>query len=205
MKRDLWCEGVAAWACVLLLSGCSSTPKTYPGPDGIAYRSDKALQKVWTADGFNFAAYDTIYVAETGAAIAPRREQSEAFERARRLIPSEFAAAIQEKRLFQHVVTREADIPPTAKVLRLETAITEFGKANGDQPVITVYGKLLDQDRPVLQFEARRGGGFSVSRVLGLDKRNKEIQPEDIRTMAKALAEFLRRKMTERSVLKSGR
>src|ERR1041384_7998388 len=101
MKRNVWCEGMAAWACVVLFSGCASAPKNYPGPDGIVYRSDKALQKVWTADGFNFAAFDTIYVAETGATIAPPREQNESFESARHLIPEEFAAAFQEKRLFQ--------------------------------------------------------------------------------------------------------
>jgi hypothetical protein len=196
MKYGFWCEGMAAWACVVLLSGCASKPKTSPGPDGTAYRSDKALQKVWTAEGFNFAGYDTIYVTETGATIAPSREQTANFESARRLIPDEFAAAIQQTHLFQHIVTREADIPPNAKVLRLETAITEFAKM-GDPALIALSGKLLDQNRPVLQFEAHRGAGFSVSRVLGLNKRNKEIQPEDIRSMAKALAEFIRRKISE--------
>lgn len=184
MKRDLWVS-IATAACIVFLSGCASTPKTYPGPDGITYQRDKALQKVWMAEGFNFANYDTIYIAETGAMIAPTREQNQAFETNRRLLHEEFAAAIQETRLFRHVVTREPDIPVGAKVLKLETAITEFARGDSDRQIISIYGRLIDQNRPVLQFEARRRAG-----------QNKEIRPEDIRSMAKALAEYIRRKLT---------
>ena len=190
MKRDLWVS-IATAACIVFLSGCASTPKTYPGPDGISYQQDKALQKVWMAEGFTFANYDTIYIAETGAMIAPTREQNQAFETNRRLLHEEFAAAMQEKRLFRHVVTRETDIPVGAKVLKLETAITEFARDDSDRQLVSVYGRLIDQTRPVLQFEARRKAGSRSSA-----KQNKEIQLEDIRSMAKALAEYIRLKLT---------
>jgi hypothetical protein len=169
---------------MFFLAGCALNSKTYPGPEGITYRRDKNLHKVWMAQGFNFTGYDTIYVAETGAMIAPLREESQAFDFARRLVQEEFAAAIQETRLFQHVVTRESDIQPGAKVLKFETKITQFRKGNDLPPIITVFGRMLDNARPVFQFESQRKGDVAGSRPLGFE----------VRTMAKALGEFIQRK-----------
>ena len=141
-----------------------------------------AVMGDWLATGFNFAGYDTVYIADAQAMTAPLFEESQAFDLAKRLVQEEFAAAIQEKRLFQNVVTRESDIRPGAKVLKLETTITQFRKGgDGTRPVIGVYGRMLDNAQPMFQFESRRIGRSEAATVSG-----------EIRTMAKSLAEFIR-------------
>ena len=190
MKHNLWLLAAAGLA-MSFLGACALTPKTYPGPEGITYRRDKNLHKVWLAQGFNFTGYDTIYVADTGAMVAPFREESQAFDFAKRLVRDEFAAAIQEKHLFQNVVTRESDIKRGAKVLKLETQINQFRKGNdtGVSPIIAVYGRMLDNARPVFQFESRRTGDTAGSRPLGFE----------VRAMAKSLAEFVGRRAAQGS------
>jgi hypothetical protein len=48
-----------------LLSACGSTTPPTRSSDGIAYREDKDLQRVWIADGFAFQGYDVFHVQET--------------------------------------------------------------------------------------------------------------------------------------------
>jgi hypothetical protein len=108
------------------------------------------------------------------------------------LVRDEFAAALQEKRLFQYVVTQERDIKPGARVLKLQTSITEFRSGrDGAMPMIGIFGKIVDprwfvasadNAQPVFQFDSRRIGTSTVPN-----------QTADIRSMAKALAEFIRR------------
>ena len=181
MNRKLWLSAILGLTS-LLLFGCASSKRTYPDAGGITYNEDKELHKVWLAKGFNFRGYDTVYVAETQATIAPLREESNAFDLARRLVRDEFAAALQESRLFRNVVTSDSDIKPGSKVLRLETWIKEFRRGTGDAPpVIGILGKILDNGQAAFQFDSRRAGSSTF------------IETTDIRSMAKALAAFIRR------------
>jgi hypothetical protein len=180
MKRNRWLWKAVAMAFVFS-SGCASRPTTSPAPGGIVYRQARNFPKVWLAKGFNFTGYDTIYITDTGATVAPLRHESSAFDAAKRLVRDEFAAAIQEKRLFENVVTREADIKPAMKVLKLQTKITEFHLQEGEPPIIGVHGIALDGNEPMFQFQSRRRGKAT------------SLFSDEIRTMAKSLAEFIRR------------
>ena len=50
---------------------------------------------------------------------------------------------------------------------------------------------MVDGDRPVLVFETRRSGTTASARWLGGYRSDKDIQTEDIRDLAKAVAEFM--------------
>jgi hypothetical protein len=194
---------------LLLATGCASTPDSAApatAPGGVAYRDDQDLQKVWVADGFDFTGFDTLYV------VAPRVEVPkvnpdgvENLEWARGLLPEELASAIRGRQVFTSVVTREADIRPGSRTLRLETTIVEYEKGGGGarwfgslygagQPVIRVRGRLSAEDRPVFLFESRRSGESGGARWLGGYRSDKDIQQEDIRDLAVDLADFMARK-----------
>src|SRR3954468_19325729 len=149
------------------LVGCS-TPKTFPGPNGITYTEQKNLQRVWIAEQFNFTGYDAVYVSETQAQIAPMGEDLKAFLLAKKNVRDECAAAIQQTGLFRLVTTRQGDIPQGAKILTLNTYITEFKKGSStpryaagqstDASVIKVHGQFLDGRRLLFDFESRKTG-----------------------------------------------
>jgi hypothetical protein len=200
--RFLW--GLALTVGIGFLAGCASPPKTYPGPGGIAYQEDKDLHKVWLATNFNFSAYDTIYITDTLAQVAPKADEAAVFEMAKKNVRDEFAAAIQERRIFRNVVTRQSDVAQGSRALVMTNYITEFRKGGGGaryfaggygagQPIIKIHGILFDQGRPVFDFESRRSGDSAGSRMFGGFMKDEDIQLGDIRAMAKYLADFMSR------------
>jgi hypothetical protein len=180
MKRNHWLW-LAAGIVFIFLPGCASRTAPSPNGGGVVYRQTRELPRVWLAKGFNFTGYDTIYIADTGATVAPMRHESRAFDTAKRLVQEEFAAAIQERRLFENVVTHEADLKPEMKVLKLDNQITEFHMDEGIAPIIALHGIAFDRNTPMFEFASRRVG--------------KPTAPfdDEIRAMAKSLAEFIRR------------
>ena len=128
----------------------------------------------------------------------------ENLEWARGVLRDELAKVIEAKKVFGAVVTRDADLKPGGRVLKLENTIIEYEKGGGGarwfaglygagQPVITVRGRVTDGDRQVFSFETRRSGGSGRARWLGGYLSDKDIQTEDIRDLAKALVEFMAR------------
>jgi hypothetical protein len=172
----------------------------------VTYRDDKDLQKVWVADGFDFTGFDTLYIAATRADVPKVHPDGvENLEWARGLLPDELAGAIRSTSVFRSVVTREADIQPGSRALRLETTIVEYEKGGGGarwfgglygagQPVIRVRGRVSAEDRAVFLFESRRSGQSGGARWLGGYRGDKEIQQEDMRHLATELADFMARK-----------
>jgi hypothetical protein len=59
--------------------------------------------------------------------------------------------------------------------------------------VITVRGRITDGDWQACAFETRRSGVSAGARLVGGYRSDKDIQTEDIRDLAKALAEFMAR------------
>ena len=198
-----------------LLSACATstapTPSSTAAPpsrDGIAYREDKDLQKVWLADGFAFQGYQTVYVLETRTDVPKVNPDGvENMKWASGFLRDEIVTALRAKGVFPVVVVNAAEIKPGTRVLRLENTIIEYEKGGGGarffaglygagQPVIRVRGRMLDGDRPVFAFEARRSGDTGTARMFGGYRSDKDIQQEDIRDLAVDLADFIVRNRT---------
>ena len=190
-----------------LLGACATTtttPSTRPSDD-IAYREDKDLQKVWLADGFVFRGYDVIHVQETRTDVPKVNPDGvENMKWATGYLRDEIVNALRAKGVFPSVAVNAAEIKPGTRVLRLENTIIEYEKGGGGarffaglygagQPVIRVRGRVLDGDRPVFAFEARRSGDTGTARMFGGYRSDKAIQEEDIRDLAVDLADFMAR------------
>jgi hypothetical protein len=177
-------------------------PSTAAGGD--ALREEKHLGKVWLAPGFDFKAYDTLLITETGADV-PRLNPDGAanLEWARGMLQAELAAALQARKLFT-VVTSPADVKPGSRVLRLDNTIVEYEKGGGGarffaglygagHPVIKVRGQATAGDRPLFLYEARRSSESGWSWAFGGYRSDTAIQEEDIRDLAQDLADFVAR------------
>src|SRR5262249_35540048 len=117
-------------------------------------------------------------------------------------LPIELSRMFLSKGLFPSVVTRESDLKPGAKSLKLESTIVEYAKGGGaaryfaglyggGQPVLRVQGKMTDADKSVFTFEVRRSGTSAGARMSGAFMKDEDIQTEDIRSMALDLADFI--------------
>ena len=201
-RGNRWTVTVVALA--ILVAGCASgAPAPTASSDGISYREDPDLQKVWVADGFTFQGYQVLVVGEPRTAaqkVNPDGVENLAW--ARGFLRDEIVTAVRAKSLFPTVVTSEAALKPGGKILRLDTTIVEYEKGGGGarffagvygagQPVIRVRGRVAEGDRVVFAFEARRSGDSGVSRMFGGYRSDKAIQEEDIRDLAQDLADFM--------------
>lgn len=200
------------WPVVLLgmvVAACApATPpptatSTTTDRDGIAYRNDADLQRVWLADGFSVKRYQTVLVLEPRTDVPKLNpDGKENLQWARGLLRDEVVKALRAKRVFPAIALAQSDVPPGARSLRMETTIVEYEKGGGGarffagaygagQPVIRVRGRVLDGDRPVFAFDARRSGDSGLSRAFGGYRGDRAIQEEDIRDLAVDLADFL--------------
>jgi hypothetical protein len=100
------------------------------------------------------------------------------------------------------VVTRESDLVPGTRTLKLENTITEFTKGGGaaryfvglyggGQPVLRVRGKATEGDKTVFSFEARRSGVSADARLGGVFMKDEDIQVQDIRSLVLDLTDFM--------------
>ncbi len=179
--------------------------KASPADGGMRYDNphmDKG--KCWIADGFNFTGFDTIYIAPpTSTAKFPDKPADNMVHNlAKDNLVAELVRLLNQRGIFAHVVTRESDLKPGGKVLRLESTITEFSKGGGGarfwageygagQPVLRVQGKATDGAKDVFRYEARRSGVSAGARVFGGTRRDEDIQLEDIRSMVLDLTDFM--------------
>ncbi len=188
---------------MLALGGCVGTAPVTPAADGIMYRDDPHLQKVWLADGFKFQGYQVVLVQETRTDVPNVNPDGvENLAWARGVLRDEIVTALRGKGLFPTVAVGTAEIRPGTRALRLENTIVEYEKGGGGarffaglygagQPVIRVRGRVMDGDRLVFAFEARRSGDTGLSRMFGGYRSDKAIQEEDIRDLAVDLVDFM--------------
>ena len=200
------------WPVVLLVMAVSACAPATPPPtvtstttdrDGIAYRNDADLQRVWLADGFSVKRYQTVLVVEPRTDVPKLNpDGKENLQWARGLLRDEVVKALRAKRVFPAIALTPTEVPAGARSLRMETTIVEYEKGGGGarffagaygagQPVIRVRGRVLDGDRPVFAFDARRSGDSGLSRAFGGYRGDRAIQEEDIRDLAVDLADFL--------------
>ena len=160
--------------------------------------------KCWVANGFDFNGYDTLYIAPTlsTAKFADKPEDTMVHNLAKEQLVSELVRKLNERKIFPNIVTKESDIKPGAKVLKLESTITEFAKGGGaaryfvglyggGQPILRVQGKLTEGDRALFTFEARRSGTSAGARMTGVFMKDEDIQIEDIRSLVLDLTDFM--------------
>ena len=197
---------LAAWMLMAaVIVGCASAgPATFE-TDGVSYRDDQDLQRVWLADGVDLRAFDTIVVGETQVDVAKLDPDGKPpLEWARGYLRDEIVAALRAKNVAKVVTANPADVRPGARVLRLENTVVEYEKGGGGarffaglygagQPVIRVRGRLADGNKPVLLFVARRSGDTGLARAFGGYRSDQAIQEEDIKDLAVDLADFLAR------------
>lgn len=193
----------------LVLAGCASTPQggadakpSKSGPGGVTMHEDKDFDWAWTETGLDFTAYDTLMLARPRADVPGLQpEDAESLEWARGLVLEKFVPVLRDSRLFKAIVTREADIPPGAKVIYLDTTIIQYEKGNaaaraftglGGHPVIAIQGRLLDGNRQVFAFEELRGGGVSV-RPFAAFRPNRDLQQADLTDIAQLLVDHIAR------------
>jgi hypothetical protein len=201
------------WPAVLLVMAVAACAPATPTPtatstaatdrDGVAYRNDEHLQRVWLADGFSVKRYQTVLVLEPRTDVPKLNpDGKENLQWARGLLRDEVVKALRAKRVFPAIALTPSEVPPGARSLRMETTIVEYEKGGGGarffagaygagQPVIRVRGRVFDGDRPVFAFDARRSGDSGLSRAFGGYRGDRAIQEEDIRDLAVDLADFL--------------
>lgn len=217
------------WAAAMFVGGCASSgeksagngsvPIRYKSDDGRVINIGKSRPadggtrfenphmekgKCWVADGFRFTGYDTVYVAPTlsTAKFPDKPEDTMVHNLAKERLVSELVSRLNERKIFASVVTKESDIKPGAKVLKLENTITEFSKGGGaarywvglyggGQPVLRVEGKAVDGGKEVFKFEARRSGASGGARMAGGFMRDEDVQVGDIRSLVLDLTDFM--------------
>ena len=200
--------GIIACSSALLLCGCAG-PRTViqsENSNGISYRKDPHLQKVWLAEGFDFRGFDAVYVAPTLSEALPSKnsEEAEMLDWAKRFLHDEFVHVLKVNKDFVSVVSNANEIGQDKKLLKMENTIIEHAKGSGaarfwagefgaGQPLIRVRGKMSDGDRVVFRFESYRKGDSATARLDPGWTPEKVLQSMDISDLAKDMSDFISR------------
>jgi hypothetical protein len=188
----------------------ASTPAaaTAPAAGTVAYQEDKTLGgRGWAAAGLDLKAYDAVYLTPVAANVATLNPDGvQNLEWAKGVLRDEVASSLRASNLFAAVVTSEAEIRPGTRVLRFEHTIVEYEKGGGGarffaglygagQPVLKVQGRLTGggAGQPLFLYEARRSGDSGESRLFGGYRSDRDIQLEDIKDLARDLADYMAR------------
>ena len=215
---------LAALAAALALAGCASTGgssstenqsqfkladgrtvdigKSSPATEGGTNYKNPHMEKCWVAEGFDFNGYDTLYIVPTLSTAKYNPDGEHTHQLAKENLVLELTRALSQRNIFANVVTRESDLKPGAKVLRLENTITEYAKGGGGaryfvglygggQPVLRVQGKMTESDKPLFTFEARRSGVSAGARMTGAFMKDEDIQLGDINSLVLDLTDFM--------------
>ncbi len=176
-----------------------------PLPEGVKLHKDQNIQGVWLADGFNFKGYQTLYIAPTVFAGVERDNEVDTRAAAMQELPEQLVEHLRDTKVFATVTTRSEDVKSKAKTLKLDNTIIEFSKGGaaarhfggpfggGGQPVIKVRGQIFDGDKLVCVYEIKRSGESAEARMVGEAMSSEEIQRNDIRVLARDLANFFQR------------
>jgi len=191
-----------------LLCGCASTsdsktqPKTVASPDGAPYKKHGQIQLAWFEDGFDFSGYDTLVIAPTKYTAKERPNEVEMRNWAIQYVQMALEQYIRTNGVFVSIVTREADLKPGAKILRMENTIIEYEKGGGGarywvglygggQPVLKVRGQFVDGEKALCKYEAFRHGESFGARFAGAYMADKDIQQNDINDFALDMSDFI--------------
>lgn len=175
--------------------------ESYPSDGGWKFK-DPHLEECWLADGVRFSDYDTLYIAPTQSTAAVSDKDLQNHELAKEDLQLELRRSFQRLGVFSNVVTRESDIPPGAKALKMENTILEFAKGDraarafaglygAGQPKLRVQGRLVDGEKSVLTYSVQRSGTSAGSRMAGIWIGSDDIQRDDIKSMVVDTTDFV--------------
>ena len=176
--------------------------RSSPAAGGVSFK-EPHMDKCWIADGFNFGGYETLYIAPTvSTAKLHNDEEQQPHELARENLALELERSLRHRGIFPTIVLHESEIKPGGRVLKMENTIIEYAKGGGaaryfaglygaGQPILRVQGKMIDGDKTVFDYEARRSGVSGGARMVGAFMKDTDIQSEDIRSMTLDLADFM--------------
>jgi hypothetical protein len=165
---------------------------------------DQNIQGVWLADGFNFKGYQTLYLTPIVFAGVERDNEVDTRAMSMQELSEQLVTSLHDTKLFSIVTTRSEEVKSGAKTLKLENTIIEYSRGGGaaryfagplgsGQPVIKVRGLIRDGDKLVCVYEIKRSGVSSGARLNGVAMSDEDIQREDIRVLARDLANFFQR------------
>jgi hypothetical protein len=199
---------ILAFVLAAFLCGCASTSdskaprKTIMGSDGTPLHRHGQIQLAWFAEGFDFSGYDTLLIAPIKYAAKERPNEVDMRTWATGYLPVALEQYVRTNGVFANVTTRESDLKPGAKVLRLENTIYEYEKGGGGaryfaglygggQPVLKVRGQFVDADKALCKYEASRHGESFGARFAGAYMSDKDIQQNDINDLAIDMSDFI--------------
>lgn len=115
------------------------------------------------------------------------------------------AERAETNKVFANVVTKESDIKPGSKTLRMENTIYEYEKGGGGarywaglfgagQPIIKVRGQFVDGGKAMCKFEVWRSGESAGARLVGHFMSDQDIQRNDIDDLAFDMSSFMVRR-----------
>lgn len=143
-------------------------PETYPGSEGVTYRETEKIDRVWTADGFDFSGYDSIIVMEVKSEYKAEdededEEDAEKLQATLKAIQRELAQFIELRKIVPKVLTDQAQLHTSNTTLKLETILLDFEKGStasrimwgGGRAHIKVRGRLSDVEanKPLIIIE----------------------------------------------------
>ncbi len=158
------------------------------------------MDKCWIASGFDFQGYDTLLIMPTLSTVQPQTpEEGYDLESEKKILADDLGWFFRERGIVTNVVTSEEQVPPGARVLKLQNTITDFkrgsvsgrywaGLFGGGQPTLRVAGIMTDGGKPVFTFEARRSGVSADARMLVVS--DEQVQREDVRSMTLDISDF---------------
>jgi Domain of unknown function (DUF4410) len=137
-------------------------------------------------------------------AAVERSNEADMRAMAMRVLPEQFVAHLRDTKLFATVTTRAEDVKADSRSLKMQNTIIEYeqgggagrffaGVFGGGQPVIKVRGQILDGDKLLCVYELRRSGESANAKLTGVAMSGEEIQRDDIRVLARDLADFFKR------------
>ena len=175
--------------------------KATPANGGRSFRNPH-LDKCWVADGFTFTGYDTLLIAPIVCTAKLKDDEHDRLQFAGQQLPIKLIHFLQPKGIFPKIVMDESQVEPGARVLKFENTIIDYSKGSGaaryfaglygaGQPMIRVEGKLVEGDKPLFSYEARRSGTSFGARMGGASIGGEQIQAEDVHSMMLDLTDFM--------------
>ena len=175
--------------------------KATPADGGRSFKNPH-LDKCWVADGFTFNGYDTLFIAPIVCTAKLKDDEHDRLQFAGQQLPIKLVHFLQPKGIFTDIVMDESQIKPGARVLKFENTIIDYSKGSGaaryfaglygaGQPMIRVEGKLVEGDKQLFSYEARRSGTSFGARIGGASIGGEQIQAEDVHSMMLDLTDFM--------------
>jgi hypothetical protein len=146
-------------------------------PNGRNYRKAGNLDRVWVADGFNFTGYDAVVVTPVATQNIKPKDDKEAdrLSLAQGALERDFMLMMQARKIFPAVVTKESEIKPGSKALKLENTIVKFSRGSSalrfgvgfgaGMPYIRLQGQLseLGSSKPLFIYDIDETGDWFAS------------------------------------------